>query len=560
MRRPHKEIDCRFNKESFHVGYVDSHSGYPGLQRVKASVFLASKHLGQCTSEWCFLDVDIEVAGSYNPTVPSVEPQVHSEFHSFQNIYISGPSVQCDQRVSLLQDVGDTEVDGIDGNSITFLQSSSEVNEPQACIDPDGQFEICSNGHCSFIYDISPMHSGVVCESFCNIDNHMNSYNTDNISDIYTKVIRVSNEFCQCLQNSCVKCGLSGSCDSFVTCVASIESFQFKAEPQMSHTCNTSCSVIECIESYGPLDVVSTDQYYHSNVVSDSHLHTSCLHDISCSRGDNLLDVHIGCSDPNLSVVYLNDLITTFDSNLCKRNGKGGVDDSLTCISELDSSGSGSQDGLETPHKPQLHQQWGFIPDVFYKAIEGHDTRLVCNSEVHLNEWLVDAHFKVKVFQTPNYVGAWIPVLSQLNVKMWRHLLRDYKFSRVLDYIEFGFRVSLDIKGFVPQLDVNVNHSSALAFPRDLSKYFEVETSLQAMGGPFGKSPFENLHFSPLMSRPKPDGTRRVIVDLSWPQGGGVNTYISDGVYDEVVFQLKYPTIDHIVQKIQSLGPTAKHC
>ena len=71
------------------------------------------------------------------------------------------------------------------------------------------------------------------------------------------------------------------------------------------------------------------------------------------------------------------------------------------------------------------------------------------------------------------------------------------------------------------------------------------------------KSPFEETHYSPLLTRAKSDGGTRVIDDLSWPLGAGVNQFAPSDVFDFMEFQLKYPTIDHIVQKINDIGPNA---
>ena len=62
---------------------------------------------------------------------------------------------------------------------------------------------------------------------------------------------------------------------------------------------------------------------------------------------------------------------------------------------------------------------------------------------------------------------------------------------------------------------------------------------------------------SPLMTRPKPDGSHRIIVDLSWPHEESVNSCIPDYLFDEIHFTLRYPNVDHIVGRIQELGPDA---
>ena len=88
--------------------------------------------------------------------------------------------------------------------------------------------------------------------------------------------------------------------------------------------------------------------------------------------------------------------------------------------------------------------------------------------------------------------------------------------------------------------------------PLGVLKYFNTEVSKKAMYGPF-----KNMHFSPLISRPKPDGGTHIIVDLSWPLGSTVDSCVLSDVYDDVAFILKYPTIDQVVERIKLVGPSA---
>ena len=90
-----------------------------------------------------------------------------------------------------------------------------------------------------------------------------------------------------------------------------------------------------------------------------------------------------------------------------------------------------------------------------------------------------------------------------------------------------------------------------------VEKYFNTEVSKKAMFGPYQIKPFEKMHSSPLMARPKPDGGTRIIVDLSWPVGASVNSCVPSNVYDDVPFILKYPTIDQVVERIKLVGPSA---
>ena len=97
------------------------------------------------------------------------------------------------------------------------------------------------------------------------------------------------------------------------------------------------------------------------------------------------------------------------------------------------------------------------------------------------------------------------------------------------------------------------NHPSATNFPLDVDPYFTKETEHKAIVGPCEHIPFP-IHYSPLLSRPKPDDTRRVIVNMSYPYGASLNDRISNTHYDSVDFVLKYPSVEDIVNMVQDLG------
>ena len=52
------------------------------------------------------------------------------------------------------------------------------------------------------------------------------------------------------------------------------------------------------------------------------------------------------------------------------------------------------------------------------------------------------------------------------------------------------------------------------------------------------------------MTRPKDNGSRRVILDLSYPHGHSVNSHVDKSKFDESAFVLKFPNIDHITEDI----------
>ena len=72
---------------------------------------------------------------------------------------------------------------------------------------------------------------------------------------------------------------------------------------------------------------------------------------------------------------------------------------------------------------------------------------------------------------------------------------------------------------------------------------------------PFKSPPLPNLHVSPLMTREKQDSNkRRVIVDLSYPEGHAVNTGVAKDKYLDSKFTLSLPSIDVITNKVKKLG------
>ena len=82
--------------------------------------------------------------------------------------------------------------------------------------------------------------------------------------------------------------------------------------------------------------------------------------------------------------------------------------------------------------------------------------------------------------------------------------------------------------------------------------YIQVEAGHEALDGPYSAVPIDNLHTSPILTRPKSTSDhRRVIIDLSWPHTHAVNTTISKDVFLNTSFYLTMPTVDQMVDYIQ---------
>ena len=76
--------------------------------------------------------------------------------------------------------------------------------------------------------------------------------------------------------------------------------------------------------------------------------------------------------------------------------------------------------------------------------------------------------------------------------------------------------------------------------------------------GPFSEHPIKNAHFSPFMTRFKPNSSnRRVIIDLTWPKGFSMNDGVEKNGYMGSEFKLTFPTLDDLTQRLVKLGKGA---
>ena len=147
-------------------------------------------------------------------------------------------------------------------------------------------------------------------------------------------------------------------------------------------------------------------------------------------------------------------------------------------------------------------------------------------------------YYDVRKSGVPNYMSVRRTVPSDLHCDTWQHMLAGYHDSEIVDFLKFGWPVAYS----APQIPVPTlkNHSSALRFPHVIDKFIQKELDKNALLGPFQVQPFDSwTQISPLMTRDKPDGSgKRVIVDLSFPVGAGVN----DGIAKSKEPQYTLPT------------------
>ena len=168
---------------------------------------------------------------------------------------------------------------------------------------------------------------------------------------------------------------------------------------------------------------------------------------------------------------------------------------------------------------------------------------------------IIQAHTLVRRSAMPNFMQVRIPVKSQLNVAAWKKYLHSYWDKQLIDLIQYDF--PLDFNREVHLASTYVNHASATQHSQHVSAYIQTEMQYGAIYGPFAQSPFP-CHVSPFLTRDKPDSDkRRVILDLSFPSGQSVNDGVPKNKYLGSYFDLKYPSVDHIVDSLKELGTGA---
>jgi len=172
---------------------------------------------------------------------------------------------------------------------------------------------------------------------------------------------------------------------------------------------------------------------------------------------------------------------------------------------------------------------------------------------------IVQIYQAVRKTGLPNFLKAKIPLPHGLNMQAWKEAFdcSNYRDTSLLDFLEFGFPVSFD-RQFRLQCE-RQNHQSANVNPSQVDKYLTTETTFGAMLGPLPTPLFEPwTQINPLMARPKKDTEdMRIIVDLSWPEGGSVNDGIDSDEYLGTRYKLAMPSVDQAVDRLRQLGKGA---
>ena len=171
-------------------------------------------------------------------------------------------------------------------------------------------------------------------------------------------------------------------------------------------------------------------------------------------------------------------------------------------------------------------------------------------------EDFIRAHHAVKRSGKFNFEGCRIPIPTAIRWDRIEAALGGEatpKELRVLSLLKFGMPINCKV-GYGVQKQQK-NHFSALCHKQAMGEYLVSSTRSQALLGPFKQPPIPGLCFSPLMSVPKEDKQRRVIVNFSFPPGTSVNDGIPKDSYLSLEIEFCLPSVQSMVSRINELGP-----
>ena len=140
---------------------------------------------------------------------------------------------------------------------------------------------------------------------------------------------------------------------------------------------------------------------------------------------------------------------------------------------------------------------------------------------------------------------------NYVNIYRLKELLSDYPDQEFVASIISGFKFGFDIgfRGTITNTFPN-NNKSAHVHKAGVTEAIRKEVSKGHTAGPFPTPPFPINHISPLGAAPKPDGSIRLIMDLSQPKGNSINDFISK---DE--FPCHYTPFDEATRLVREAGP-----
>ena len=176
------------------------------------------------------------------------------------------------------------------------------------------------------------------------------------------------------------------------------------------------------------------------------------------------------------------------------------------------------------------------------------------------NQFL-ELHQKVVNSGLYNFEGWRIPLQTRLNIPFFRFMLSDYDDLAVCEFLEFGFPIGF-LGKVKPRTGTVKNHKGVTEFPVEVRRYLEKEKGYHAILGSFKEIPFPSeFCISPLNKVSKKDSLeRRIILDLSFPEGSAVNELIPKDYYLDTKVNLTFPRMDDLLEIIKKLRGNVVIC
>lgn len=200
------------------------------------------------------------------------------------------------------------------------------------------------------------------------------------------------------------------------------------------------------------------------------------------------------------------------------------------------------------------------IPTVDHKILEQYSKMIrdvwpeINPAVTHKFPVFASNYTAIKDYALPNFLGAQITVDSDLNLGAWQENLKGFHDAEIYYYLKYGWPVGYN--RMEPPKVVEKNHPSATQHSQHVKDFIQTEISFRAMVGPFEDPPFLPwTRISPMMTRPKKESElRRIIVDLSYPEGESVNAGIdiSNVLGRDTSYSL--PNIMDLVTRLQAQG------
>ena len=138
---------------------------------------------------------------------------------------------------------------------------------------------------------------------------------------------------------------------------------------------------------------------------------------------------------------------------------------------------------------------------------------------------------------------------------MFHKELLHYEDKELIEFLKFGWPVNFE--GIVTDITKSSkNHSSATNYPSHIETFLRKAEYSKSVIGPFSENPFSSgFMSSPLASVEKSNSEdRRIILDMSYPEGKSVNDGIPKKEYLGESYMLRLPGVDDIVAMIRRKG------